>query len=94
MCQGIFRFPNQNSSWHGQESANKKSGSNSQLVCFQYVENAGKNLSWHFSPKAGQVEIRKSEIGHFGALVRWTRTGDESGGRPAPGHIHKSCNSL
>ena len=62
MCQGIFRFSNQNGSWHGQESAGKKSGNNSQLVGLQNGANVDENLSWHFSPKAGQVEIRKSEI--------------------------------
>jgi hypothetical protein len=62
MCQGIFRFSNQNGSWYGQESAGKKSGNNSQLVGLQYGANVDENLSWHFSPKAGQVEIRKSEV--------------------------------
>jgi hypothetical protein len=62
MCQGIFRFPNQNGSWHGQESAGKKSGNKSQLIGLQYGANVDENLSWHFSPKAGQVEIRKSEL--------------------------------
>jgi len=61
MCQGIFQFSNQNGSWHGQESAGKKSGNNSQLVGLQNGANVDENLSWHFSPKAGQVEIRKSE---------------------------------
>ncbi len=60
-CQGIFRFPNQNGSWHGQESAGKNSGNNAQRVGLQYGANVDENLSWHFSPKAGQVEIRKSE---------------------------------
>jgi cytochrome c oxidase assembly protein Cox11 len=61
MCQGIFQFSNQNGSWHGQESAGKKSGNNSQFVGLQNGANVDENLSWHFSPKAGQVEIRKSE---------------------------------
>jgi hypothetical protein len=55
---GIFRFLNQTGSWHGQKCAGKKSGNNSQLVVLQYRTNVAGDLSWHFSPKSGQIEFR------------------------------------